>query len=138
MWQENVPLIVMLCNTVEGHRVRCQQYWPSFGSQSYGPFTIKLEREQVLADYFLRTFKITVSNHSFPLSMCFFEEVCMCACVCVCVGCDFGERICGFFSEKQNTGACLVILCMKFSTAIQSFSVVSFASNMWHRFKTQP
>ena len=85
MWQENVPLIVMLCNTVEGHRVRCQQYWPSFGSQSYGPFTIKLEREQVLADYFLRTFKITVSNHSFPLSMWFYEEVCMCACVCVCV-----------------------------------------------------
>ena len=60
VWQERTPLIVMLCNTVEGHRVRCQQYWPSSGSQKYGPFTVKLEKEQRLADCVLRLFKITV------------------------------------------------------------------------------
>ena len=62
VWQENIPLIIMLCNTVEGHnlRVRCQQYWPSSGTQKYGPFTVKLEKEQTMADYILRLFKITV------------------------------------------------------------------------------
>ena len=60
VWQEHTPLIIMLCNTVEGHRVRCQQYWPTSGSQNYGPFRIQLEREQKLADYTLRTFKIMV------------------------------------------------------------------------------
>ena len=60
VWQEQVTLIVMLCNTVEGHRVRCQQYWPSSGSQNYGPFRIKLETEHRFADYTLRTFEIKV------------------------------------------------------------------------------
>ena len=60
VWQEQVTLIVMLCNTVEGHKVRCQQYWPSSGSQNYGPFRIKLESEYRFADYTLRTFKIMV------------------------------------------------------------------------------
>ena len=60
VWQEQVTLIIMLCNTVEGHRVRCQQYWPSSGSQNYGPFRIKLETEHRFADYTQRTFKIKV------------------------------------------------------------------------------
>ena len=54
-------MIVMLCKTVEGHRVRCQQYWPTSGSQNYGPFSVKLESEQRQADYVLRTFKIKVN-----------------------------------------------------------------------------
>ena len=64
VWQENVPMIVMLCKTVEGHRVRCQQYWPSSGSQNYGPFSVRLESEQRLADYTLRSFKIKVQEHN--------------------------------------------------------------------------
>ena len=60
VWQEKVTLIIMLCNTVEGHRIRCQQYWPSSGSQNYGPFRIKLETEHRFADYTLRRFKIKV------------------------------------------------------------------------------
>ena len=60
VWQEQVTLIIMLCNTIEGHRVRCQQYWPSSGSQNYGPFCIKLETQDRFADYTLRTFEIKV------------------------------------------------------------------------------
>ena len=60
VWQEQVTLIIMLCNTVEGHRVRCQQYWPSSGSQNYGPFRIKLETKHRFTDYTLRTFEIEV------------------------------------------------------------------------------
>lgn len=63
--QEKTPVIIMLCNTVEGHRVRCQQYWPSSGSQNYGPFTVTLEREQRLADYIQRSFTIKVLGFVF-------------------------------------------------------------------------
>ena len=62
VWQERAAVIVMLTNLTEGHRVRCQQYWPTTGSQTYGPFSVYLDKEDKLADYIIRRFTVFVSH----------------------------------------------------------------------------
>ena len=61
MWQERPPIIVMLTNLMENNKVKCQQYWPDSGSVSYGPFTVTITDQQVLADYAVRQLQLAVS-----------------------------------------------------------------------------
>lgn len=61
VWQERPPTIVMITNLKEGNKKKCEQYWPESGSINYGPFKISLTEQQVLADYCIRTFLVTVS-----------------------------------------------------------------------------
>jgi len=35
IWQENVHLIVMLCNVKEHGKIKCDQYWPAEIEESY-------------------------------------------------------------------------------------------------------
>ena len=60
VWQEHTTVIVMLCNIVEGHRVRSQHYWPMSGSETYGPFCVHLEKEEKFADYTIRKLVVSV------------------------------------------------------------------------------
>ena len=62
MWQERPSAIVMLTNCEEGGRVKCQQYWPESGNKSYGPFQVIITDKQILADYTVRKFVVTVSK----------------------------------------------------------------------------
>lgn len=55
-------MIVMLCNIVEGHRVRCQQYWPETGSHIYGPIFVQKLGEEASTDLVIRHFKLSVSK----------------------------------------------------------------------------
>ena len=66
VWQERVPTIVMITNLVEGTKIKCQQYWPDAGAQTYGPFQVTISDQQILADYTTRSLLVQV-------------------CVCVCV-----------------------------------------------------
>ncbi len=62
MWQERPPIIVMLTNLMENNKIKCQQYWPDSGSVSYGPFTVTITDQQVLADYTVRNLLLAVST----------------------------------------------------------------------------
>ena len=61
IWQERPPTIVMVTNLTEGNKKKCEQYWPDSGHVSYGPFKVTLTENQVLADYQIRTMRVTVS-----------------------------------------------------------------------------
>ena len=60
IWQERPPILVMLTNLEEGNKIKCEQYWPESGKKSFGPFTVTITDQQVLADYTIRTLKVTV------------------------------------------------------------------------------
>ncbi len=62
MWQERPPIIVMLTNVMENNKIKCQQYWPDSGSVSYGPFTVTITDQQVLANYTVRNLLLAVST----------------------------------------------------------------------------
>ena len=53
-------MIVMLCDIVEGRRVRCHQYWPETGIRKYGAITVQHLEKKQLADYIVRTLEVTV------------------------------------------------------------------------------
>ncbi|XP_048584003.1 receptor-type tyrosine-protein phosphatase T isoform X2 [Nematostella vectensis] len=57
VWQEQVTTIVMLTNIVEVGKTKCHRYWPE-GKARHGEFDISLHREEVFADYVVRTFII--------------------------------------------------------------------------------
>ncbi|KAK7476502.1 hypothetical protein BaRGS_00032250, partial [Batillaria attramentaria] len=57
VWQEGVTHIVMLTNTQEGEKKKCEQYWPSKGaSQTYGSFDVTGLDVEKRADYVIREF----------------------------------------------------------------------------------
>ena len=69
IWQERPPIIVMLTNLKEGNKIKCQPYWPESGKKKFGPFTVTITDQQVLADYTIRTLKVTVRNHCSDLGV---------------------------------------------------------------------
>ena len=69
MWQERPSAIVMLTNCEEGGRVKCEQYWPESGKKNYGPFLVIITDKQILADYTVRSFMITVSQTLYRLEV---------------------------------------------------------------------
>ena len=62
VWQGRPSAIVMLTNCEEGGRVKCEQYWPESGNKNYGPFQVIITDKQILADYTVRSFVVTVSS----------------------------------------------------------------------------
>ena len=62
MWQEKPTAIVMLTNVEESNKIKCEQYWPGSGKKIYGPFLVIITDQQILADYVVRTFVISVSK----------------------------------------------------------------------------
>lgn len=58
VWQEEIPVIVMLTNLNENDKVKCAQYWPSEGSVKYGNINVIITNTDRTADYVIRTFVI--------------------------------------------------------------------------------
>ena len=51
MWEQRVPLIVMVANPVEQGRVKCEIYWPKVGATaSIGMYTVTCDREEAVYD----------------------------------------------------------------------------------------
>ncbi|XP_050531444.1 tyrosine-protein phosphatase Lar isoform X2 [Daktulosphaira vitifoliae] len=58
-WEVKTSTIVMMTKLEERTRVKCDQYWPSRGSQVYGPITVTLVNVQELSTYVIRSFHLT-------------------------------------------------------------------------------
>jgi len=87
VWQEGIRVVTMVTNVVEGGQQKCEQYWPSQGTQEYGPFKVTLTDQQVFADYTIRQLLVTVS--SVHLTCHYTSDACM---VFYSPQCDQGGR----------------------------------------------
>ena len=61
VWQEEIHVVAMVTNTVEGGQKKCEHYWPEQGTKEYGPFKVTLTDQQVFADYTIRQLFVSVS-----------------------------------------------------------------------------
>ena len=58
IWECNSSCIVMMTKLEERNRLKCDQYWPSRGTETYGSIQVTLIDSLELATYNLRTFTI--------------------------------------------------------------------------------
>ncbi|XP_075528366.1 tyrosine-protein phosphatase Lar isoform X3 [Dermacentor variabilis] len=63
VWEQHSVTIVMMTKLEERTRVKCDQYWPSRGSEAYGLMEVTLEDVQELATYCIRTFSLKRSGY---------------------------------------------------------------------------
>nr|AAB91460.1 receptor tyrosine phosphatase [Hirudo medicinalis] len=64
VWERQSPVIVMMTKLEERGRVKCDQYWPSRGSESYGSLQVNLVDVIELATYTMRTFQMSSEFNS--------------------------------------------------------------------------
>ncbi|CAB3376185.1 Hypothetical predicted protein [Cloeon dipterum] len=57
-WEARAASIVMMTKLEERARIKCDQYWPSRGSETYGNITVTVNDTQELATYCIRTFQV--------------------------------------------------------------------------------
>lgn len=57
-WELRTNTIVMMTKLEERTRIKCDQYWPNRGSETYGPMTVNITDTQELATYCIRTFQL--------------------------------------------------------------------------------
>jgi protein tyrosine phosphatase len=58
IWETNSACIVMMTKLEERNRLKCDQYWPNRGTETYGPIQVTLTDFIELASYSIRTFTI--------------------------------------------------------------------------------
>jgi len=58
VWEQRSSTIVMLTRLEERARVKCDQYWPTRGTETYGVMCVTLTDTQELATYVIRTFQL--------------------------------------------------------------------------------
>ncbi|XP_041417369.1 receptor-type tyrosine-protein phosphatase F isoform X16 [Xenopus laevis] len=58
VWEQRTSTIVMMTRLEEKSRVKCDQYWPSRGSETYGMIQVTLMDTVELATYTVRTFTL--------------------------------------------------------------------------------
>lgn len=64
VWEASSTVIVMLTRLEERMRKKCDQYWPSRGTETYGMMTVTITATQELATYTIRTFQLTKTGVS--------------------------------------------------------------------------
>ncbi|CAF0884221.1 unnamed protein product [Didymodactylos carnosus] len=63
VFETNSACIVMMTKLEERNRLKCDQYWPSRGTETYGPIQVTLTDLIELASYSIRTFNIAWIGH---------------------------------------------------------------------------
>ncbi|XP_077297678.1 tyrosine-protein phosphatase Lar isoform X3 [Arctopsyche grandis] len=63
-WELRTATIVMMTKLEERTRIKCDQYWPSRGTDTYGQMSITMSEMQELATYCIRTFQVSRTGHS--------------------------------------------------------------------------
>ncbi|KAK6188530.1 hypothetical protein SNE40_004688 [Patella caerulea] len=64
MWQLNSKTIIMLTNSTESGKKKCEQYWPDYGSEEYGNYTVQILNSDFLPDFTIRTFLLSTGDQS--------------------------------------------------------------------------
>ncbi|XP_076679005.1 receptor-type tyrosine-protein phosphatase F [Andrena cerasifolii] len=60
IWEEGTLVVCMLANTIEGGKIKCEQYWPDIGKkEKYGDVVISNAKHNVFANYTFRTLHAT-------------------------------------------------------------------------------
>lgn len=67
VWEQRSATIVMMTKLEERARVKCDTYWPSEGTEMYGPIIVTLTDCMELATYTVRTFQIERVSHLFDV-----------------------------------------------------------------------
>ncbi|XP_065344148.1 receptor-type tyrosine-protein phosphatase T-like [Cloeon dipterum] len=63
VWQEKVPLIVMVTNLLEGGKNKCEKYWPDNNQEvTHGRITVRTVDKEVNADYVSRVLSVSCNN----------------------------------------------------------------------------
>eukprot|EP00057_Strongylocentrotus_purpuratus_P017913 XP_011672387.1 PREDICTED: receptor-type tyrosine-protein phosphatase T isoform X2 [Strongylocentrotus purpuratus] len=62
VWEEDCGKIVMLTNTVEGEKRKCEKYWPD-KKMIYGKITVTRKSEEVNTHYTVRTFSVVFGDN---------------------------------------------------------------------------
>ncbi|XP_029170272.1 tyrosine-protein phosphatase Lar isoform X7 [Nylanderia fulva] len=63
-WELRTSTIVMMTKLEERTRIKCDQYWPTRGSETYGQMTVTISDIQELATYCIRTFQVCRAGYS--------------------------------------------------------------------------
>ncbi|XP_008158195.2 tyrosine-protein phosphatase non-receptor type 7 [Eptesicus fuscus] len=71
VWQEDVPLIVMLTQLRES-KEKCVHYWPT-DEDTYGPFRIRLREERELPEYTVRRLTVQRQEECRPVKHVLFS-----------------------------------------------------------------
>ncbi|XP_041861640.1 receptor-type tyrosine-protein phosphatase F-like isoform X2 [Melanotaenia boesemani] len=58
VWEQRTSTIVMMTHLEEKSRVKCDQYWPSRGTETYGMIQVTILDTVELASYSMRTFSL--------------------------------------------------------------------------------
>jgi len=56
-WELKTATIVMMTRLEERTRIKCDQYWPTRGTETYGQIFVTITETQELATYSIRTFQ---------------------------------------------------------------------------------
>ncbi|XP_058279998.1 receptor-type tyrosine-protein phosphatase delta isoform X9 [Hirundo rustica] len=64
MWEQQGATVVMMTKLEERSRVKCDQYWPSRGTETYGLIQVTLVDTVELATYCVRTFALYKNGSS--------------------------------------------------------------------------
>uniref|UniRef100_UPI0037E94E28 protein tyrosine phosphatase receptor type Fa isoform X1 n=1 Tax=Semicossyphus pulcher TaxID=241346 RepID=UPI0037E94E28 len=64
VWEQRTCTIVMMTRLEEKSRVKCDQYWPSRGTETYGMIQVTMQDTLELATYSLRTFALYKNGSS--------------------------------------------------------------------------
>ncbi|CAL1529511.1 unnamed protein product [Lymnaea stagnalis] len=64
VWKENSKTIIMLTNSTESGKKKCDQYWPDNGCEQYGNIVVQLLNIDILPDFTIRTFLISKGGQS--------------------------------------------------------------------------
>ncbi|KAG8188904.1 hypothetical protein JTE90_014959 [Oedothorax gibbosus] len=62
VWEQRTTTIVMMTKLEERTRIKCDQYWPTRGTETYGVMQVTLSDVQEVATYCIRTLHITRLN----------------------------------------------------------------------------
>ncbi len=69
IWETNSVCIVMMTKLEERNRLKCDQYWPSRGTETYGSIQVTLTDLIELASYSIRTFTIAWVRFEFDFDV---------------------------------------------------------------------
>ncbi|CAB1332111.1 unnamed protein product, partial [Coregonus sp. 'balchen'] len=73
VWEQRTNTIVMMTRLEEKSRVKCDQYWPSRGTETYGMIQVTMLDTVELATYSVRTFTLYKNGSSEKREICQFQ-----------------------------------------------------------------